>query len=406
MKQKVYSGDAGVVAPLEPLSRPPDTVRFPLAPAINRCELAAVAQAGDPVSAGAVLAHGPALVLHASVPGVVARADAQEIALRRGDAPAPASAAPRGSLPVRSELPAFAREMGLVGMGGGMFPASIKLQASERIHTLVVNAVECEPGIQIDEALLLYEADTVRAGLTCLVETLGIANTVLAAKRTSIPRMAPFAAACQARLVPMPNVYPAGAEKLIVARLLGRLPPTGLLPMQLGYLVFSVASLWALGRRLLQGEPSIMRPLTLVTPTGTRNLLIPVGTSIRHVFESAGVDVEPRTHLIIAGGLMMGRRVDLETPILKGMNALFVQPLDRRLQAAAQPCILCGACFDACPLRLHPIGMANRIEARQASAALSAQLSECFLCGACAAVCPASIPLVRIFQEGKQWLRK
>jgi len=65
------------------------------------------------------------------------------------------------------------------------------------------------------------------------------------------------------------------------------------------------------------------------------------------------------------------------------------------------PCILCGACFDACPLGLHPSGMAERIKARQSSAALSAQLRECFLCGACSAVCPSNIPLAQYFRAAK-----
>lgn len=406
MKRQIQSGHRDAVAPLEALARLPGTACFPLDPVVNRCEVVAAVRAGDAVSVGDVLALGAAVVIHASLPGVVARLDDRNLVLRRAENLSPASAAPHAA-PTRQELPAFAREMGLVGMGGSLFPASIKLTAAQSVHTLVINAVECEPGIEVDEALLLHDANTVRAGLTCLVEALGMERTVLAVKRASVPRTRAFAAACKADVVDMPDRYPGGAEKLIVARLEGRMPAAGVLPVHRGYLVFSVASVWALGRRLLHGEPSILRPLTLVLPGHRpRNLLVPVGTPIGHILESYGAPVDPDAHLIIAGGLMMGRRAGPETPVLKGTNAIFVQPIAKRLTQAEGPCILCGSCFDVCPLKLHPSGMADRITEKRYSPALAAQLGECFLCGACSAVCPSEIPLVQYFLKGKQWLRE
>lgn len=369
--------------------------------------MTAVVRTGDSVPAGAVLASGADLVVHASVSGIVERADSREIVLRveATGTPLPFSATQRPAAAV--DLVPFARDMGLVGMGGSMFPASIKLKAAERIHTLVINAVECEPGVQIDEALLLHDSDTVRAGLACLVETLAVERTVVAVKRTSALRTGAFAAACNADVLRMPNGYPGGAEKLIVARLERRMPPAGMLPVKLGYLVFSVASLWALGRRLLEGEPSILRPLSVVAPGhATRNLLAPVGTPIGHILEASGVRTDPDQQLIVAGGLMMGCLTDPEAPVLKGTNAIFVHPITARLSKAEKPCILCGACFDVCPLKLHPSGMADRIKDRRHSSALAAHIEECFLCGACSAVCPAEIPLVHYFHEGKAWLRE
>jgi hypothetical protein len=57
-----------------------------------------------------------------------------------------------------ANYPAFLETIGLVGMGGGMFPAGRKVRSSHGIHTLVINGVECEPGITIDQAVLLYHA--------------------------------------------------------------------------------------------------------------------------------------------------------------------------------------------------------------------------------------------------------
>ena len=406
MIRPIQSGSREAVAALERLARLPGRLCFPLDSATNRSEVAAVVRAGDEVAAGAVLAQGPALVIHASLPGIVEQVDDRRLVLRHeGKSGMVSASTPKPPLP--ENLPDFARDMGWVGMGGSLFPASIKLKAAQRIHTLVVNAVECEPGIEIDEALLLHDAAAVRAGLSCLVDALGGPKVVLAVKRSSVSRTAAFAAECNATVLAMPNRYPGGAEKLIIARLAGRLPPAGVLPMQWGYLAFSAASLWALGRRLLHGEPSILRPLTLVLPGApARNLLVPVGTPIGHVVESYAPPVNPDTHFIVAGGLMMGRRAAPDDPVLKGTNAIFVRPVEERLTRAEAPCILCGSCFDVCPLKLHPSGMADRIKDKLYSPALAAQLGECFLCGACSAVCPSEIPLVQYFQRGKQWLRE
>lgn len=404
MNRSIKSWPARAVASLEMMEQPPAMARFPLDPALNRCELAPAVTKGEWVAVGTVLATGTVSDLHASIPGFVEQVDEREIVLRRESTSTPFDFAIPAS---PTDMAAFARDMGLVGMGGSMFPASRKLQAAEHIHTLVVNAVECEPGIQIDEALLLHEPDTVRAGWACLVEKLGTKRTVLAAKRGSVSHVRPFSVSCKADLLLMPNGYPGGAEKLIVARLEGHMPPAGRLPMQLGYLVFSVASLWALGRRVLKGEPSIYRPLSLVAPPHmTRNILVPVGTPIHHLLDTCGVSYDSGSRLIVAGGLMMGRRTTPADPILKGTNAVFVRPIAKRLRKAEEPCILCGSCFDVCPLKLHPSGMADRIKARRYSSSLETQLEECFLCGACSAVCPAEIPLAHYFHEGKKWIRE
>lgn len=404
MRSHIRSWRGESVTDLQLMDSLPDRVRFPLGAAINRCEVASVVKIDAEVGQGAVLAEGKSLTLHASVPGWVEKADAEEIVVRRAIS---AESTPILEAPIVPSTPEdlvrISREIGLVGMGGSMFPASIKLGAARNVQTLVVNAVECEPGIQIDEALLLNDADTVRAGVECVAAAFGITRRVLAIKGTSAPRLKPFAASCAAHVLTLPNLYPGGAEKLIVARLNGRMPSAGQLPVQLGYLVFSVASLWTLGRWLIKREPSILRPLSLVVPTRpTRNLLVPVGTPLSHILNSYGIDAKPETHLLVTGGLMMGRSVLPEAPVLKGTNAIFVQPIPQRLTRIEEPCILCGSCFDVCPLKLHPSGMAERIRGGRRSAALAAQLDECFLCGACSGVCPSEIPLVQIFRDAKR----
>ena len=67
-------------------------------------------------------------------------------------------------VPVANDLPAFVkaiRESGLVGLGGASFPTHIKFNPKniDDVHTLIVNAAECEPFITSDHRLMLEDTE-------------------------------------------------------------------------------------------------------------------------------------------------------------------------------------------------------------------------------------------------------
>lgn len=408
MKRGIRLNSAKAPAAIERLSGLPEFLRLGLDPAVNRCVPAASVKAGEHVHIGHVLARCEALSMHAPVSGTVREAGPDAIVLQPDytEMP-PLPAGSPAAVPSAKDLPEFAAQMGLAGMGGSLFPASLKFRAATAVRAIVLNAVECEPGIEIDAALLAHELETVCAGLDALCMALGVSRRILAARKSAVPWIVEKVKDKGFEILAMRDEYPAGAEKLIVGRLEGRMPPAGVLPVHLGYLVLSVASAWAFGRRVRDGLPSIERPLSLVIPGDpVHNLVAPVGTPVGHLLGDYEISFDPARHVLVAGGMMMGRRVEPDQPVTKGTNAVFLLEAGARLRRAAQPCILCGSCFDVCPLKLHPIGMADRVRARRVSGALKAQLDECFLCGACAAVCPSDIPLVEHFKEGKSWLRE
>lgn len=406
MKRSIRSGTGRPPSPPVPFETVSGAVEFPLAASVNRCAVSPCVETGRRVRAGDPVARSRVLSLHASLSGTVRVSGPDRVVIDCDRAQSPAGFSIPDS-PSRSDLPDFAARMGLAGMGGSLFPASKKLAACETVHTLVINAVECEPGIEIDEALFLFESARVDLGVRALEQALGIDRIVMAAKKSSAGHLGPEASRRGFEPLWMSDCYPAGAEKLILRRLEGRMPPTGVLPVHRGVLVMSVASLWSMGRCVGEGRPSIDRPLTLVYPERDPvNVIVPVGAPVRAVFEAFDLPPARGNHVLVAGGRMMGKEVCPEDPVLKGTLALFLLPASRRLRKAEEPCILCGSCFDACPLGLHPVGMADRIRERAPSRALEGQLEECFLCGACSAVCPSEIPLVQYFHEGKAWLSK
>ncbi len=303
-------------------------------------------------------------------------------------------------------FPDFLDEIGLVGMGGSGFPASEKLRASIGAHTLVINGVECEPGITIDQTVLLHHSLWVQAGANATAKAIGAKRVALAVKDhpdqvAKLRKLYP-----EYDIIPFSDRYPVGAEKLILKKLTGKIPPPGTRPYQLGYLVQNVVSLRATGRAIIDGFPVVERPLTLTAPAARfyKNTIVPVGLPVREVLTAFALPYDPVRHLIVGGGLMMGREMAPDDGVEKTTTSLIL--LERAaLEEKEHGCIRCGACNTACPLSLHPYSLVERIQkGKTDSAAFQAQMTECFLCGVCSAVCPSHIPLVQTLAEGKQCL--
>lgn len=262
---------------------------------------------GDSVAAGDCVAESPKAAVHASCAGVVASV-AGHIRLR-------CTAGTSWTDPVQAGLAeaaggdfgAFLARAGIVGMGGGEFPASAKFAVAAGIHTLVVNGVECEPGTTVDTELLLHASELVCAGAEALARAAGASAIVLAVAGSDKARRA--ASLYPWRALRMPAGYPGGAERLIVRRLTGRRLPAGALPTRVGLLVQNVATVRAIGRAVRDGVPCVERPLSVLHPElrKRRNVIVPVGIAAADVAAACGWPL-PEGAAVIAGGLMMGRR--------------------------------------------------------------------------------------------------
>jgi electron transport complex protein RnfC len=303
-------------------------------------------------------------------------------------------------------FPDFLDEIGHVGMGGSGFKTSEKIRVSIGTRTLVINGVECEPGITIDKSVLLHDSLWVAAGANACAKAVGTKKVVLAVKDDDV-----FISELKKRygefeIVPFPAKYPAGAEKLILKKLTGNMPPPGIRPYQLGYLIQNVVSLRAIGRAIIDGVPVVERPLTLAMPSigFYKNIVVPVGLSVREVLDVYNLPYDPSIHLIADSGLMMGHEVGLDDPVEKTTLSLLILERNNKWENE-RPCTRCGACNTACPLDLHPFSLVERIKKEKTgSSSFKTQMTECFLCGVCSAVCPSDIPVVQTLQEGKKCL--
>ena len=313
-------------------------------------------------------------------------------------------------------LRGYVRDMGLAGLGGAVFPSSIKLDPAggPAIHTLILNGGECEPWITCDDRLMQERAEEILEGARIMQHLLG-AQTLLAGiednKQEAIAAMRTAAEklGLDIDITSMPTLYPGGGGKQITKTLTGLDTPSGGRTTDVGVQVFNVGTAYALARAILHGEPLISR---IVTVTGhvlrPQNFEVLIGTQMSELVMHAG-DREAMTGIII-GGPMMGFDVpNLDAPVVKSTNCVLAKseetfpPRPREM-----PCIRCTQCVSVCPAVLQPQELYWFARARNFGKAQEYHLFDCIECGCCSYVCPSHIPLVDYYRFAKSeiWARE
>lgn len=308
----------------------------------------------------------------------------------------------------RKNLVASLRLSGIVGLGGATFPTHIKLRADGKsgVHTLIINAAECEPYITCDDMLMRERADEIVKGIAIAQHLLG-AERVLIGIEDNKPEAA---AAIQAALVStnmqvviVPTLYPSGDARRLVHLVLGTEIPHDKRSTEVGLQVFNVATVLALYRYFDLGEPSISR---IVSITGNvqnpQNFEVLFGTPLPHLVKAAGGAKLETTHYIM-GGPMMGFDLPSENvPITKAANCIIAaSPNLFAPPPPAMPCIRCARCADACPVNLQPQELYWFAKSDNFEKANDYKLFDCIECGACSYVCPSNIPLVQYYRYAK-----
>ncbi|MCK5566676.1 MAG: SLBB domain-containing protein, partial [Actinomycetia bacterium] len=171
------------------------------------------------------------------------------------------------------------KEAGIVGAGGAGFPTHVKLDA--KVDTLIVNAAECEPLINVDKQLLEFYFGKVYSGMKTASDLLGAGRVVLAIKeknKKAIKAIESFNGdGFDFELAKLGDFYPAGDEQVLVNEITERIVPEGGIPLQVGVVVINVETLLNIANALedkkvidkyvtVNGE--VEKPMTLLVPLG------------------------------------------------------------------------------------------------------------------------------------------
>jgi len=309
-----------------------------------------------------------------------------------------------------SECIRIIREAGIVGMGGATFPTHVKLSPppDRKIKWIIVNGAECEPFLNCDNRLMIEHPEPVIGGLEICLHIFPEAEGIIAIeknKATAIKRMEDELSEHSANMRVMPHdvKYPQGAEKMLIYTITGQEIPPGALPADVGCLVFNVSTLENIWRAIIDGMPVLDR---IISVTGDavkspKNIMVPLGTSVRELIDAAGGFSEEPAR-ILAGGPMMGIAMrSLDVPVVKGTSGILALTAKSVPSFEESNCIRCGRCVDSCPMGLLPSALDQLVRVRKHAEFETAGGMNCIECGSCTYSCPARRHLTQTCREGK-----
>lgn len=309
----------------------------------------------------------------------------------------------------RNELIASLRNSGIVGLGGATFPTHIKMRTDGKtgIHTLIINAAECEPYITCDDMLMRERADEIMRGVEIIQHLLGAEKCMIGIEDNKPEAAQAMAAACKlmtnASVKVVPTLYPSGDGRRLIHLLLGTEIPHDKRATEVGVQVFNVATALAIYRYFAFGEPSLSRVVTVTgSVTAPQNFEVLFGTPLCSLISAAGGASSDTSHYIMGGPMMGFDLPGIDVPITKAANCIIAAtPNLFPAPPPAMPCIRCARCADACPVNLQPQELYWFAKSDNFEKARDYKLFDCIECGCCSYVCPSNIPLVQYYRYAK-----
>jgi Na+-translocating ferredoxin:NAD+ oxidoreductase subunit C len=298
---------------------------------------------------------------------------------------------------------------GIVGQGGAAFPTYVKLTPPENktIDRVIINGCECEPYLTRDYRFMVERPEAVIEGLRLIMKALGVKNGAIGIednKPEAVKTLKSLVKGSDISIISLKTKYPQGAEKMLIKAVLGSEVPPGKLPLDVGVVIQNTGTAAAVYDAVVKGEPLTVAALT-VTGKGInvpKNLLVPVGTPVKDVLEYCGGITDDAAKIIVGGPMMGVAQYDLMAPVMKATSGIVVLTEDEINRFDETPCLKCGQCVDACPLKLMPTRLSRLIQLGRYEDAEQIGITVCMECGTCAFTCPANIPLVQWLRLGKQ----
>jgi len=302
---------------------------------------------------------------------------------------------------------------GIVGLGGGEFSSAKKLIFSiNKVNTLIVNAVESEPYITSDNCLINNYTHEILTGCKIISWITKIKLVLIAIQEDSLESISKIQSVIENeplfKICILKKKYPGGSSKVLIKSLTGKETPYGKHSIDIGYLVFNVATIFSIKRAIVNGEPLTERIVTFLGEKKflSGNFWIRVGTPIKYFLTDNKLK-KCFIASIFLGGPFMGKRIyDMNYSVLKSTNCISIFFKKEQYQKIHEEiCIRCSYCSSVCPVNLLPQQLYWYSKNKNHKQTKKHYILDCIECKACEKVCPSYIPLVKYFKQEKIFLK-
>ena len=221
------------------------------------------------------------------------------------------------------------KDAGIVGVGGAGFPTGIKFSTKIPGGYVIANAAECEPILGHNVKLMEEHPEVVVRGLKYIMELTDAKEGYIAIKTKYRKALLALGKACKDEpnisVKILPNMYPAGDERVIVRETLGVILQPGQLPLEANAIISNVETIKHVVNAIEEDKPLIDKDLTVGGRVQNPSIFmdVPIGLPISVFIEKAGGYINPHGE-IIRGGPFTGRPAREEEPINKTTGGLLV----------------------------------------------------------------------------------
>ncbi len=309
----------------------------------------------------------------------------------------------------KEEIVEIVKEKALIGLGGAAFPTYIKLDTKEDIHTVVINAVECEPYLSSDYRLIMDHPEQVFKGLQYLMQASGAKQGVVAVKKTKkelveiLEREVERFKDLNIKIAKLADFYPQGWEIETFKGATGIKVPIGELPMKYGILGFNVSTCQSVFEAVKHNLPVVKRYVTVNGDAVNfpQSIRTRVGAQVKDLIRLSdgykeGIDkVE-----VIIGGPMMGTSVETDDVVVTPTTTSVL--IFENIDYDEEPCVRCGSCIYSCPVDIQPVSIMNAVKRNDKKAIEALEAKKCIECGLCAYVCTSKIHVTDYVRKGKK----
>ncbi|NLU25790.1 MAG: 4Fe-4S dicluster domain-containing protein [Hungateiclostridium thermocellum] len=272
---------------------------------------------------------------------------------------------------------------GLIGMGGGCFPVIEKintfLSSDAENRKIIINAVECEPGLKQDEWLLYNRKDEIMTGIGYIQNALKVTDVTIAVSQKLNWENEEF------KICQVPARFPIGEEHFLINAVTGDHMEMDIIPAEEGILVMNLQTVYQIYRLMNCAYDG--RHFVTIANMKNGEARVALVSGDDKVIDTVKKAFSGEMDYYCGSGVLTSRKATPEDVFTSQISFAAISP--EHNIGNENKCKGCGKCTKKCPsgVQVHEI---VKILEEDKNADISMYYTDkCIQCGCCAYFCMA-----------------